>query len=399
MTLIFSNFGLLIALAALIVAAWFGQVPIVILAGLIAATVGLSKLWSYLSLKRVTYERHLGEHRLFPGEATELRVRITNRKPMPLVWLETEDRLPPGLALDTEAIPQGSLNIKASLLWYQRISWSYHLKAVKRGYYLLGPAQLSSGDIFGLYPRSLAEPKREEIIVYPRVYPLAGLGLPVARLWGDMRARTLFQDATRFMGLRDYRPEDSLRHVHWKASARRGELQVKTFESTATLEALLLVDIESLSKIGEEEFELALSDVASVASHLFHLDYGIGLLTNTATADRGEPVAILPSSNKDQLTRILEALAKTTRTPKGGLEELMEWELRKPAPGTTLVLAAAEPSPRLISCLERYRRLGYRSAMLSVSAGGGPVADLGPIFEVRPPEGSVPGLSRRRWGA
>lgn len=382
-SLLFSNAGILLVLLVFILAAWFGQVPIAILAGLVIATIGTAKLWSYLSLKRVRYERFLSERRLFPGEATELKVRITNRKPLPMLWLEAEDRLPSGLAINSDAASPSALNLRAALLWYQRIGCTYSLKGEKRGYYRLGPAELRSGDIFGLYPRSISEPAQEEILVYPRIYPLSDLGLPAAQLWGDIRTRNLFHDTTRFVGLRDYRPNDSFKHIHWKASARRGELQVKTYESTATLEALLLVAIDSFSRASEQDFELALSTVASLAYYLMQQGCPVGLLANTAAADSGEPFAILPSSNREQLARLFEAMAKTTVNTNGTLQRLLEAELKnKPATGTTLILVAHGFPNELLSYLGRYKHLGYRNTVISVGEDGGSTETLGQLYRV-----------------
>lgn len=397
-SLLFSNAGLLLFLAVLILAAWFGQVPIAVLTGLIISTIGTAKLWSYLSLRRVKYERFLGMHRFFPGEETQLKVRITNRKPLPLLWLDAEDHLPRGLAVDSEGASGRGLSLSTALLWYQRISWAYSLKGEKRGYYRLGPAQLTSGDVFGLFPRSTSQPDREEVIVYPQVYPLAELGLPTDQLWGDIRTHNLFHDITRFNGIRDYRPQDSLKHIHWKASARRGALQVKTFESTATLEALLLVPIDSFSKASDEDFELALSTAASLAFYLSQRDCPVGLVANTATADTGEPLAILPGSDPVQLTRVLEALAKATFAVNSSVQTLLESCFsRRVAPGTTFVVISAGYPFELACYLERYRNLGYRSTVLSIGEAAGLADATSPAYQVRRPhQGAAPSFSAAR---
>ncbi len=95
-----SRFGLLAILAGLLLAAWFGQVVIVILLGLVLSTAGLAKLWSRFSLAGVSCQRLLSERRVFPGEDIELRLRLVNRKLLPLPWVQLDDEIPLKLSPD-----------------------------------------------------------------------------------------------------------------------------------------------------------------------------------------------------------------------------------------------------------------------------------------------------------
>ena len=81
----------------------------------------------------------------------------------------------------------------------------------------------------------------------------------------------MFQDPTRPVGVRDYQHGDSLRHVHWKASARLQSLQVKIFEPTTTFKVALFLSVDSFTFNGsfsEDEFELGISVAASLAHHV-----------------------------------------------------------------------------------------------------------------------------------
>lgn len=96
--LLLNKIGLIILGILCILAAWAGQTVIVILLGLALAAAGLSRLWSHLSLKGVHCERLLTENRVFPGEYIELKLRVSNRKPLPLPWIEVQDEVPSGFA-------------------------------------------------------------------------------------------------------------------------------------------------------------------------------------------------------------------------------------------------------------------------------------------------------------
>ena len=89
-----SNSGLLILLIVFILSIWKNITAVVILLSIFLAAVGIAKFWSHFSLKNVNYERFLSEHRTFQGETVQLIVRVSNRKLLPLAWLDIDDKLP-----------------------------------------------------------------------------------------------------------------------------------------------------------------------------------------------------------------------------------------------------------------------------------------------------------------
>jgi len=169
--------GLLVLLAVMVLAAWNRQVVIVILLGLALSAAGLSSLWSRLSLSGVSCQRLLSENRAFPGETIELKLKLSNRKLIPLPWIEVDSEIPLQLLADPASLPAGEtpgtrlLSHITSLLWYTSVSWRQKLDCPRRGYYKLGPVTVTSGDIFGWYPRSITWKRTDEIIVYPKIFP------------------------------------------------------------------------------------------------------------------------------------------------------------------------------------------------------------------------------------
>ncbi len=266
--LLLSKFGLIAAAIILILAAWAGQTVIVILLGLALAAAGLSKLWSILSLKGVHCERYLSEQRVFPGEYLELKLRVVNRKLLPLPWLQVNDEVPAGFTPDLHLVPGNkpgfnSISQSTSILWYSAINWKYRLFCNKRGYYPLGPLTVTSGDIFGFYPRTATEPVKDYIIVYPKIYPLGRLAIPSLYPLGEAKSeKRIFEDPSRTIGVRDYSPGDSLRRIHWKASARHQQLQVKVFEPTTTLKVAMFLAVDSFQYNGSYGMRMSLSWVS-----------------------------------------------------------------------------------------------------------------------------------------
>lgn len=369
-----NRFSLLILAAGLLLAAWFGNVLIVIILGILLSSAGLARLWSHVSLTGVSCQRELSQRRVFPGESIELRLNLINRKLLPLPWIQLEDELPLRLSSDislasSEKYGYGLLTKSASLLWYTSISWKEKLICQKRGYYQLGPVTLSSGDIFGFYPCYLTEQIIDYVIVYPRIFPLEKMGIPSLYFFGDMSVpQRIFEDPLYIVGVRNYSPRDSLRFINWKATARRRELQVKIFEPTTAPQVALFLSIDGFTEQGEvfndTDFEMAISSAASIANDLIQKRNSVGIFVNSRLADTGKSAILLPGSGTEQLTLILEYLAKVTATASISFETFLQAQAAVFTWGTTLIVILRRASPRLIEMLIGLQQNGYKLLVL-----------------------------------
>jgi len=370
-----NRFGLLIMLVLLIIAALNGWIVIVILIGLVLSVVAIARLWSRFSLVNLQCRRELSDKRVFPGEYIDLRIRVVNSKLLPLPWMQVDDEVPAPFFPDSRLVPgkrpgSGLLSSAAALLWFTGVSWRYRINCEKRGYYLFGPMSITSGDIFGLYPRTITEDSTDHIIVYPRIYPITRLDIPSLYPLGDTRTeRIIFEDPTRIAGIREYTPHDSLRRIHWKASARHQNLQVKVFEPTTTLKVALFLAVDSFEDKdtqAEEEFELGVSTAASIARYITDKRSPAGVFVNSLQADSGQPVRIPLGGSKTQLMNILEALAKVTPVASASFEDFMTNERGQLPWGTTLILVISKSSESLNALLSNLRQSGHRMIVIQI---------------------------------
>ena len=206
------------------------------LLGVLLLIVSLvARVWNHFVLHRVSYQRTLTPRRAFIGETVDLTLTVENRKLLPVAWLRVQDEWPADLRLvedddlRTTPIPERNLLTNVfSLRWYERVRRHYTILCEQRGYYRLGTARATSGDILGMQRREYAYSNLDWLLVYPRVLPIEELGLPPKNPFGEVRARQqIFEDPSRTIGVRDHQPEDGFRRIHWKATARtqggRGE--------------------------------------------------------------------------------------------------------------------------------------------------------------------------------
>jgi uncharacterized protein (DUF58 family) len=378
--------GLAALAAVLVLAAWHSQTGILLLAGLFLATAACAWLWSRLALAGVRAERRLETTRAFAGERIGCVLRLVNRKPLPLPWVRLEDSLPPALRPVPAGEPAeaGSVTRSAALLWYRGIRWKLEIDCARRGFYPLGPLKITTADLLGLYARSAFVGETAPIIVYPRIFPVDTGRIPSLHPMGESRAALrLFQDPTHTIGVRGYDCGDSLRLIHWKATARRADLQVRVLAATTSFQAGIFLDAASFTAAAagmgpdkgagtDEEFELGISVAASIAAALAERGSPTGLFVNARLADSGQPAAIAPSAGKGRLVDILEALAKVTAVPTGPLTPFVESQRAKLPAGTTLVFIVARPPESLASLAAGLHASGFRVLVLTVGAHPAP---------------------------
>src|SRR5204863_664109 len=128
-----------------------------------------------------------------------------------------------------------TLSSSLSLGWYERVTRHYKIQCRARGEHEFGPIDVRSGDVFGLFRRSETVETPQTLIVYPRYVPVERLGIPARQPFGEFKAtQQLATDPLRIRAVREYAVGDNPRHIHWKATARRGAMQTKLFEPAAT---------------------------------------------------------------------------------------------------------------------------------------------------------------------
>jgi uncharacterized protein (DUF58 family) len=398
-TKIFGSATLTILAFLLLVSILAHQAPLFLLAGALLLAAGLSALWRRYCLTGLEYRRHFSRRCVEFGGTIDLDVEIVNRKILPLSWLEVEDEVPAAIAPAQARRSRGykpERTILESLLAlrpYERVRRRYHLPCLARGEHVFGPVRLRTGDLFGLVSEELSFPLEESVVVYPRVVPLTALGLPAQNPLGDRRARSwLFEDPSRFAGVRERRPEDALRRIHWAASARSQTLQVKVFEPSTTQKLILFLNVVSSPRdwwgmsYDPDALELAISTAASIAAWGLAQRYHVGLKSNGVHRLRSLRVGLEPAGDADQLPRILETLGRLQPHAARAFARTLAEESRRLPFGSTIVavtpvLGAAETAE-----LIALRRRGYPVVLVLTGRQTTTTLDGIVIRHVGPPE-------------
>jgi uncharacterized protein (DUF58 family) len=211
----------------------------------------------------------------------------------------------------------------------QTLDLEYRVRPEIRGSYPLGPATLLARDVFGLVTASRTVGGSVTLDVLPRVHPLADLTLGEL---GGARGSSASASATASpddVSIREYRVGDDLRRVHWRSTARRGAVMVRSDEHPGRPDVVLLLDSRAGAHAGRgagSSLEWAISLTASAAVHLHRRGHRVRLLhdgafdppreLDDASAVRGllRSLARLQPGDPGGLARSVAALGRTDST-------------------------------------------------------------------------------------
>ncbi|MET7361497.1 DUF58 domain-containing protein [Streptomyces sp. NPDC005562] len=234
---------------------------------------------------RVAGSRRLSPARVPAASEARVHLRMDNISRLPTGLLMLQDRVPyvlgprPRFVLDR--VEAGG-----------RREVSYRVRSDLRGRYPLGPLQLRLTDPFGMCELTRSFSTYDTLTVIPRVEALPPVRLTgEAKGYGDGRNRSLALAGEDDVIPRGYRHGDDLRRVHWRSTARYGELMVRREEQPQRARCTVLLDTRGVGFHGagpDSAFEWAVSGTASALVHMLERGFSVRLLTDTGTSVPGE---------------------------------------------------------------------------------------------------------------
>jgi uncharacterized protein (DUF58 family) len=312
------------------------QVALFVLALPVVSAVGVAR-----QRFRIATRRTVSPARLPRGEDAEVLLEVANT-----------DRRAGGLWVLTEQLPV-ELGVRPRFV-VERLSSGaeaplrYRLHGGRRGRFALGPVRLRLVDPFGLVLRTAAGTDTAALLVTPRVRPLSGSGslTGAGGNGGEGSRRSIAVHGEDDVSTREYRYGDDLRLVHWRATARTGELMVRLEERPWRAAATLFLDTRLNAHLrggqvagaaGDpapppDTLEWAVEAAASIGVHLLRQGAGLRVIS-----DSGE---LTPSLGRGTLgpEELLEQLAELGGSRYAGLQSGVEALRRAGVDGPAICL-------------------------------------------------------------
>ncbi len=336
------------------------------------------------ALARLDYKRDFSKYACRAGERIEMVETISNRKPLPVPWLRLESMLPSALSFARSAetnVSEGNIYQNHTSLFTlpprTRITRTHRITCRERGIYPIESATMTGGDLFGMYAPSKRIDLRSRIVIYPR---LLGDGeLPISwKTWqGELSVRRwIVEDPFLMTGVREYAQGDPMNRIHWKASARTGQLQVHKSGYSADPRVMILLNIEDsetmwsvVTRPGLIERQLSLA--ATCAASLIGQGMAAGFAHNGDSQLGEDGYRLETDYGPVHLNRMMETMAALEMKSRQPFSDLLLLETRREAsePIDYLIITAHR-SAKLEEAIAALEALGHRVGVTGFSADG-----------------------------
>ena len=315
----------------------WSNIPLLIALVLIALWV-LSLWHGSRALKAITFRRRNAEH-VFSGELLTVTVQLINASPLPVAGLfvvedvtreNINSTLPTGGTGGPNAaallrrpaavvVAHGSAFVM-TLGGKESNRASYTLSLRKRGLYSFAESRIETVYPLGFFRSVTARRAQGRVIVYPRLGEVnPSLFEDIERSLESMRRARPSRSEEEFRGLREYRKEDNPRWIHWRGSARAGELLVREFEEPLSKRVLLLLDT-NLKGMGPQRFAAFENGISFAATAVREFARRGIEIECVALQPEGRVARVTVSRARRNLDSLLEMLALLRRDDSRTLE-------------------------------------------------------------------------------
>ncbi|MEO3922586.1 DUF58 domain-containing protein [Micromonosporaceae bacterium B7E4] len=354
MTITSRGIGLLVGAAVLLVAGFRFGYPELALLGTTAAIAVACAAGNAAWRPRLDVTRVADPDRVGRGEPATMTLTVRNSARLRSANLIAEDRC------GIRPVPVPLLRLRPG----RDTTVSYPVPTTRRGVIDVGPLRVTGRDALGLITVARSHGQTAQVWVHPRIHPLAAVPAGVARSM-DGRIDKVPQGSITFDSLREYVVGDELRRVHWRSSAKVGELMVKEQLDTSLPRIVVLLDNRTGAHPGRvdgiaETFESACEAAASVV---------------VAARREDLPVTLLLVADSDGSGEFLDRLAAVDLVPgpqgtDGDPLRTTTLRLRQERLGDTLVFLTGPGAAADLGYVGALRP-GYPSVVAGVFGAGG----------------------------
>ncbi len=289
------------------------------------------------------------------GDRMRVTYTLRNGSRLPKLWLEVHNPTTLPGALPGRALTLGGRSER---------SWLIRVPLTRRGHFRIEPLHIRTGDPFGFFEAAATVGQGVSVVVYPRLEPIPTWRLPSAVLEGSHASpeRTL-QTTPLASSVRPYAPGDAMNRIHWKATARHGELQVKEFDLEQTADAWIILDLQRGIGGGrgdESTTEAAIRAAAAISDKAIAENRAVGFTVNAGRT------AFLPADRGGrQHQKIMQLLAAVEADGHAPLVETLISTVGRLRRGMTAVVITPSLDPSWIRPLAGLRTRGVACAVIT----------------------------------
>ena len=327
---------------------------------------------------RIDATVELGAERLLEGDELEVTVALDAEVGAGRVevLLELPRRLVP---LDGVVNP-----VQVRLADGERRELRYRVRCARWGAFRVGRVYLRAHDWFGLFRHEGVLDRRAPLKVYPSEENVRSLLQPLeTQVFSGNHVARQKGEGIEFADLRQFVPGDRIRHVNWRASARRGELWINEHHAERNADVVILLDSFAEARRGDvSTLDPALRAAGTLAARYLRQKDRVGFVTFGGILNW-----LLPTTGAVQLYRIVDAMLDTQIVLSYAWRDVGTVP-RRTLPPQALVLALTPLlDDRSEAALLDLRGRGFDLVVIEIS----------PLSLLPAPSGDLGALARRLW--
>lgn len=324
------------------------------------------------------YERRFSQKTAIAGDTITFTEVIRNRKPLFLPWLRIESNISPYLQFKSEE----ELDIRFdrfhksvfTLPAFSQVTRKHPVKLHHRGHFVLQDVTVTCGDLLGISNTETSYHAPAELHVYPKLLPDDPF-FTSQRYQGDESVRRfIIDDPFLVNGIRTYRVGDPVRDIHWAATARMNELQVKTHDFTADPKLMVILNCQNredqwgeLMDYEQEQIEHGISLMATICMKALKQGTEAGFAANMPLEGSEECACVMPVGGAGAEDMLLSAMSllqvrRARRFPMF-LESLSQWT------GMDIIILSCYESEEIHAHIQHLRRAGNQVQLMLLKGG------------------------------
>src|SRR5215208_1697258 len=255
--------------------------------------------WARGLARSLQFEREMRFGWAQVGDRLEERFTLTNQFVLPATWVTIQDH---------STLVDHNASVATGVDGSSTSQWKISTQCTRRGVYTLGGTTLETGDPFGIYTLTFEDPTSSTLAVMPPVVTLPNFHILSSGWAGEGRTnpRSL-EETINASHTREMTPDDPMRRIHWKSTARQGKYFVHQFEGNPAGDWWIVLDLDQATQVGNapdstEEHGVILA--ASIAAQGLKQEHPVGLTINGR-----KPSWLVPRRNEHQHRALLKTLA------------------------------------------------------------------------------------------
>ena len=340
----------------------------------IALAIALEFLSLHSGVSQVSVDFSLSAVRAEPGEMIQNETTVNNMGKLPVSYLCVRMAYPLCAILPEDVAERGMYLCTVSdvyRFWFRKkIKRTMSFSIEKRGVHIIAGKDIQRGDFLGFQVSTANLTQRREVLIYPQRLENSALVEALGEYCGEMSARRwLIRDPILTIGVREYTGNEPMRTISWSQTARRGELTVREFDFTRSVNCALLFCLDGIDYDETALMDTCCSTIRTISEELASRGVETDFFTNSILIGyKGFDIRSCTAS-EGKMQELLDILARATALRCCHAENMVDYCLNTRPNAAAYIILAGRDGEDIQRAMERLEaRTGQRAMLITADS-------------------------------